>query len=134
MPKTKQEVAEPVGGRSPELRKDVLARCKERLRGLYDEKIQDKHERGRKMAELKTLIYHEMLAEYGEEEMKWSERDVDGAFFYNASVVMREMVLEDDIRVDGRGMDDIRDLRGEVGVLPSVVHGSSVFERGSTQA
>ena len=81
------------------------------------------------MAELKTLIYHEMLAEYGEEEMKWSERDVDGAFFYNASVVMREMVLEDDIRVDGRGMDDIRDLRGEVGVLPSVVHGSSVFER-----
>ena len=134
MPKAKQEVAEPVGGRSPELRKDVLARCKERLRGLYDEKIQDKHERGRKMAELKTLIYHEMLAEYGEEEMKWSERDVDGAFFYNASVVMREMVLEDDIRVDGRGMDDIRDLRGEVGVLPSVVHGSSVFERGSTQA
>ena len=134
MPKTKQEVAEPVGGRSPELRKDVLARCKERLRGLYDEKIQDKHERGRKMAELKTLIYHEMLAEYGEEEMKWSERDVDGAFFYNASVVMREMVLEDDIRVDGRGMDDIRELRGEVGVLPSVVHGSSVFERGSTQA
>ncbi|CAL6438612.1 unnamed protein product [Bathycoccus prasinos] len=134
IPKTKQEVAEPVGGRSPELRKDVLARCKERLRGLYDEKIQDKHERGRKMAELKTLIYHEMLAEYGEEEMKWSERDVDGAFFYNASVVMREMVLEDDIRVDGRGMDDIRDLRGEVGVLPSVVHGSSVFERGSTQA
>ena len=134
MPKAKQEVAEPVGGRSPELRKDVLARCKERLRGLYDEKIQDKHERGRKMAELKTLIYHEMLAEYGEEEIKWSERDVDGAFFYNASVVMREMVLEDDIRVDGRGMDDIRDLRGEVGVLPSVVHGSSVFERGSTQA
>ena len=134
IPKTKQEVAEPVGGRSPELRKDVLARCKERLRGLYDEKIQDKHERGRKMAELKTLIYHEMLAEYGEEEMKWSERDVDGAFFYNASVVMREMVLEDDIRVDGRGMDDIRELRGEVGVLPSVVHGSSVFERGSTQA
>jgi len=131
-PKTKQEVTEPVGGRSPELRQDVLARCKERLRGLYDEKIQDKHERGRKMAELKTLIYQEMLAEYGE--MKWSEKDVDGAFFYNASVVMREMVLEDDVRVDGRGMDDIRDLRGEVGVLPSIVHGSSVFERGSTQA
>jgi polyribonucleotide nucleotidyltransferase len=134
MPKTKQEVTEPVGGRSPELRQDVLARCKERLRGLYDEKIQDKHERGRKMAELKTLIYQEMLTEYGEEDMKWSEKDVDGAFFYNASVVMREMVLEDDVRVDGRGMDDIRDLRGEVGVLPSIVHGSSVFERGSTQA
>ena len=86
------------------------------------------------MAELKALIYQrEMLADYGEEEMKWSEKDVD-AFFHNASVLMREMVLEDDIRVDGRGMDDIRDLRGEVGVLPSVVHGSSVFERGSTQA
>ena len=134
VPKTKQEVAEPVGGRCPELRKNVLTRCKERLRGIFDEKIQDKHERGRKMAELKALIYQEMLADYGEEEMKWSEKDVDGAFFHNASVLMREMVLEDDIRVDGRGMDDIRDLRGEVGVLPSVVHGSSVFERGSTQA
>ena len=84
------------------------------------------------MAELKALIYQEMLADYGEEEMKSSEKMLTH-FFHNASVLMREMVLEDDIRVDGRGMDDIRDLRGEVGVLPSVVHGSSVFERGSTQ-
>ena len=131
--KVKQEVSEPVGGRNPELRKEVLHRCKERLRALYDEKIQDKQERGRKMAGLKTQIYQEMVAELGEA-MKFSEKDVDGAFFHNASVVMREMVLDDNIRVDGRGMDDIRELRSEVGVLPSIVHGSSVFERGSTQA
>ena len=85
------------------------------------------------MAGLKTQIYQEMVAELGEA-MKFSEKDVDGAFFHNASVVMREMVLDDNIRVDGRGMDDIRELRSEVGVLPSIVHGSSVFERGSTQA
>ena len=56
--------------------------------------------------------------------MKWSE-ECDGAFFHNASVLMREMVLEDDIRVDGEVWMTFV-IRGEVGVLPSVVHGSSI--------
>src|SRR5690625_658484 len=45
---------------------------------------------------------------------------------------MRERVLSDQVRIDGRGPKDIRQLSAEVGVLPRV-HGSSLFERGETQ-
>ena len=46
---------------------------------------------------------------------------------------MRQSILNDGKRVDGRGVTDIRDISGEVGVLPRV-HGSSLFTRGQTQA
>ena len=46
---------------------------------------------------------------------------------------MRQSILSDGKRVDGRGVTDIRDISGEVGVLPRV-HGSSLFTRGQTQA
>jgi polyribonucleotide nucleotidyltransferase len=49
----------------------------------------------------------------------------------NKSLV-RERVLRDKVRIDGRGLADIRPLHAEVGVLPRV-HGSALFERGETQ-
>lgn len=45
---------------------------------------------------------------------------------------VRGMILKDNIRVDGRKMDQIRDLHIEVGVLPRT-HGSALFQRGETQ-
>ena len=45
---------------------------------------------------------------------------------------MRERVLRDKVRIDGRGLADIRPLHAEVGVIPRV-HGSALFERGETQ-
>ena len=47
--------------------------------------------------------------------------------------LMRERVLDSGIRLDGRAADEIRDIWGEVGVLPRT-HGSAVFTRGETQA
>jgi polyribonucleotide nucleotidyltransferase len=41
-------------------------------------------------------------------------------------------VLRDEVRIDGRGLTDIRTLSAEVGILPRV-HGSALFERGETQ-
>ncbi len=46
---------------------------------------------------------------------------------------MRRRVLDDGVRVDGRGVDDIRDITCDVGLLPRV-HGSALFTRGQTQA
>lgn len=46
---------------------------------------------------------------------------------------IRAMILNDNIRPDGRGMDEVRQLSSEVGVLPRT-HGSSIFTRGTTQA
>lgn len=45
---------------------------------------------------------------------------------------VRRGILEDNVRVDGRGMDEIRPLSCEVGLLPRV-HGSGLFQRGDTQ-
>ncbi len=46
---------------------------------------------------------------------------------------MRQSILSEGKRVDGRGVTDIREISGEVGVLPRV-HGSALFTRGQTQA
>ena len=46
--------------------------------------------------------------------------------------LVRERVLRDKVRIDGRGLADIRALTAEVGVIPRV-HGSALFQRGETQ-
>jgi polyribonucleotide nucleotidyltransferase len=47
--------------------------------------------------------------------------------------IMREMVLSENLRLDGRNVDQIRDISIEVGILPRA-HGSALFTRGQTQA
>ena len=59
--------------------------------------------------------------------------DVKEAFKAAESRVMREMILDDGRRLDGRKTDEIRDIWTEVDYLPRV-HGSAVFTRGETQA
>nr|WP_210401364.1 MULTISPECIES: polyribonucleotide nucleotidyltransferase [unclassified Corynebacterium] len=53
---------------------------------------------------------------------------------YNAVMkqIVREKILAEGFRIDGRGVTDIRDLGVEVGLIPRA-HGSSLFERGETQ-
>ncbi len=46
--------------------------------------------------------------------------------------VVRNMILDDRIRLDGRALDQVRPLNMEVDVLPSP-HGSALFTRGETQ-
>ena len=45
---------------------------------------------------------------------------------------MRKRILTDHVRIDGRGLKDIRPLTAETNVIPRV-HGSALFERGETQ-
>ena len=63
----------------------------------------------------------------------FSQGDVKEAFKAAESRVMREMILEEGQRLDGRKTDEIRDIWTEVDYLPRV-HGSAVFTRGETQA
>lgn len=57
---------------------------------------------------------------------------ISEAFSTVESQIMREMILSEGRRIDGRGLTDIRPIWTEVGYLPRV-HGSSVFTRGETQ-
>ena len=58
--------------------------------------------------------------------------EIGQAFRSVTKKLVRQRVLKDKIRMDGRGLSDIRTLAAEVGYLPRV-HGSALFERGETQ-
>jgi polyribonucleotide nucleotidyltransferase len=60
------------------------------------------------------------------------EKEVSAAFRAVTKKVVRQRILRDKVRIDGRGVTDIRPLSAEVEVLPRV-HGSALFERGETQ-
>ena len=60
------------------------------------------------------------------------EAMIDECLYKTQKFIVRRWLLDEQKRVDGRGMDDIRPLASEVGVLPRV-HGSGMFTRGQTQ-
>ncbi len=60
------------------------------------------------------------------------EKEVSAAFRSLTKTVVRRRIVQDKVRIDGRGLEDIRQLSAEVEVLPRV-HGSALFERGETQ-
>ncbi|GAA1484483.1 polyribonucleotide nucleotidyltransferase [Brachybacterium fresconis] len=80
----------------------------------------------------------QLLAEVTEElagegrQLEGREKEVGGAFRALSKQVVRQRVLTDGVRIDGRGLRDIRALSAEVEVLPRV-HGSALFQRGETQ-
>lgn len=89
--------------------------------------IADKQERELKTDELKENLLEELAPKF-----EGREKEIGAAFRSVNKQVVRERVLRDKIRIDGRGLADIRPLHAEVGILPRV-HGSSLFERGETQ-
>jgi len=60
------------------------------------------------------------------------EKELGAALRALTKSLVRERVLRDKVRIDGRGLADIRALSAEVGVVPRV-HGSALFQRGETQ-
>ncbi|HEV2344530.1 MAG TPA: polyribonucleotide nucleotidyltransferase [Actinocrinis sp.] len=60
------------------------------------------------------------------------EKEISGAFRALTKKLVRERIIRDRVRIDGRGVADIRALAAEVEVVPRV-HGSALFERGETQ-
>ncbi len=71
--------------------------------------------------------------ELGEEAFAELKSDYDEAFTMALHKDVREGIVKDSIRPDGRKLDEVRPLSSEVGILPRT-HGSSLFTRGVTQA
>src|SRR6056300_1350532 len=79
------------------------------------------------------LLKDEVIESYDEETLE-EKKDLITNYFYKAKKkAIRDLVLNDGIRLDGRKTEDIRDIWTEVGYLPST-HGSAVFTRGETQS
>ncbi|MGW9405565.1 polyribonucleotide nucleotidyltransferase [Arthrobacter sp. NPDC055585] len=89
--------------------------------------IADKQERDAASDALKDEVKAELA-----ERFEGRENEVSAAFRSVTKQVVRQRILKDQIRIDGRGLTDIRQLTAEVEVLPRV-HGSAIFERGETQ-
>ena len=60
------------------------------------------------------------------------EKEIGAAFRSLTKKLVRQRILTDHFRIDGRGITDIRALSAEVAVIPRA-HGSALFERGETQ-
>ncbi|MBF4160518.1 polyribonucleotide nucleotidyltransferase [Nocardioides acrostichi] len=89
--------------------------------------IADKQEREERTDELKAGVLDQLGGQF-----EGREKEIGAAFRSVNKQVVRERILRDKIRIDGRGLADIRPLHAEVGVIPRV-HGSALFERGETQ-
>ncbi len=62
-----------------------------------------------------------------------NSRTVDGLFKSVTKKLMRQQIIEQGVRVDGRKLDEVRPISCQVGLLPKRVHGSGLFNRGLTQ-
>ena len=92
--------------------------------------IVSKAEREDRLDDIKKVTVAE-LAEAGSA-FEGREKELSAAVKSVTKTAVRERVLRDKVRIDGRGLTDIRTLSAEVAVLPRV-HGSALFERGETQ-
>ncbi len=91
--------------------------------------IADKAERGDAESALRDEVIAAVSAELGD---TVTEKQLKAAFRSMSKAVVRRRIVEDGIRIDGRGPADLRALSSEVGVVPKV-HGSGLFQRGETQ-
>jgi len=93
--------------------------------------IGDKLEREAKLDELKEQAKAELGEAIGGP-FSGREKEISAAFRSLNKQLVRQRILRDKVRIDGRGLTDIRTLSAEVEVVPRV-HGSALFERGETQ-
>ncbi len=89
--------------------------------------IAGKLEREEKLDEIKASLLEKVAVDF-----EGREKEIGAAYRSLTKSLVRERVLRDKIRIDGRGLADIRPLHAEVAVIPRV-HGSALFERGETQ-
>jgi polyribonucleotide nucleotidyltransferase len=116
---------------------DPEASLQDRVESLAGTRVEealslpDKQERQQAMAALKD----DVIGTLKDEDEDWSEheKDVGEVLRGIEKRVMRQQILQKGERADGRGLDDIRPISCEVGILPRT-HGSALFTRGQTQA
>jgi len=89
--------------------------------------IAGKSERETRVDELKESVKASLADRFA-----GREKEISAAYRSVQKKFVRQRILRDKVRIDGRGLADIRQLSAEVDVLPRV-HGSALFERGETQ-
>lgn len=94
-------------------------------------RIGDKQERSQALAAVREDVVGTLTDE--DEQYAEQSKDIGEILRGIEKKTMRRRILDDGERADGRGLDDIRQITSEVGILPRT-HGSALFTRGQTQA
>lgn len=89
--------------------------------------IAGKHERDDRTNEIKVEVLERLGETYA-----GREKEIGAAYRSLTKKLVRQRILTDHFRIDGRGVTDIRALSAEVAIIPRA-HGSALFERGETQ-
>ena len=89
--------------------------------------IADKQDREVALDAVKATVIEKLA-----EQFEGREKELGGALKALTKKLVRQRILRDKVRMDGRGITDIRALSAEVEVIPRA-HGSALFERGETQ-
>lgn len=97
-----------------------------------DVQTADKPERDAKIDQFSEDVKKWYAEKFGEEKLEEDKTKIADAIYKLEKKTVRKLILDEQKRVDGRGIYDIRPLSCEVGILPRT-HGSAVFSRGRTQ-
>ena len=106
---------------------DIRAYAEDTVKGAMD--TDDKTVRDARLAVVYEDVYNHFDEKYPKEEY---QAQIDEAMYKLQKTVVRNWLMYDKKRVDGRGILEIRPLSAEVGLLPRT-HGSGLFSRGQTQ-
>ncbi|HUD06161.1 MAG TPA: polyribonucleotide nucleotidyltransferase [Candidatus Saccharimonadales bacterium] len=134
-----RELAEKVGVTPQEYElklpsEDIQKEVVDLLKGKLGAEIRTNYpERHQKMHIIREELMEHLKKKVGEEEFSLNKQIYEDAFAAVVNKDVRDGILNDDLRPDGRKFTEIRTLSSEVGLLPRV-HGSSLFTRGLTQA
>jgi len=109
-----------------DLENKISKEVSEDLKKAFNEK--DKQIRGSLIGEAK-----EKLKKLFEGDETYSTVEINDQFKNVEKKIVRTQILKDAKRIDGRKLNEVRNIKCEVGVLPKV-HGSALFTRGETQA
>ena len=115
-----------------ELKEYISKECKEGILTVSRGAL-DKSARKSGYSEIKDALKEKLLAEKGEEYLEENGENVSKYFDKLKKATIREMMLSEKTRLDGRNFDEIRNIWTEVDYLPSA-HGSAIFTRGETQS
>jgi polyribonucleotide nucleotidyltransferase len=118
------------------LREKVNAFAKQKVYEISKAKL-NKAERSDRFSAVKDELIEHIKAGLnlpeGEEMPSKTKKQVSAYYGDLQYYVVRDMILDEKVRLDGRGLEDIRALDMEVDVLPSP-HGAALFTRGETQS
>jgi polyribonucleotide nucleotidyltransferase len=116
----------------------VRDRASDQIKGVLSKFDLDKNARDTALDEIKETSVITAIAELPEEDpirvaVSEDSKAVGKVFKDLTKQLMRRQIVEDGVRVDGRKLDEVRPVSCQVGLLPSRVHGSALFNRGLTQ-